>query len=327
MSANSSSTAAALALIDDDMSIMDAVIERRLQSEVPLVAQVSQYIIAAGGKRLRPALVLLMCGALGYRGHHRFDLAAVVEFIHTATLLHDDVVDESTLRRGRSTANEVFGNPASVLVGDFLYSRAFQMMVEVGNMRIMQTLAEATNVIAEGEVLQLMNMHDAALSEEGYLRVIRSKTAKLFEASARLAALLAQSSPAIEQHCAAYGQALGTAFQVIDDVLDYDGEVLEMGKNLGDDLREGKVTLPLIIAMQRGTEAERATIRQAIETGNTGQMAQIIAIMQQTGAMQATRNAAAAEAQRALNALHALPKNPYSYALEQLASQLLARRS
>ena len=327
MSANSSSTAAALALIDDDMSIMDAVIERRLQSEVPLVAQVSQYIIAAGGKRLRPALVLLMCGALGYRGHHRFDLAAVVEFIHTATLLHDDVVDESTLRRGRSTANEVFGNPASVLVGDFLYSRAFQMMVEVGNMRIMQTLAEATNVIAEGEVLQMMNMHDAALSEEGYLRVIRSKTAKLFEASARLAALLAQSSPAIEQHCAAYGQALGTAFQVIDDVLDYDGEVLEMGKNLGDDLREGKVTLPLIIAMQRGTEAERATIRQAIETGNTGQMAQIIAIMQQTGAMQATRNAAAAEAQRALNALLALPKNPYSHALEQLASQLLARRS
>ena len=327
MSANSSSTAAALALIADDMSTMDAVIERRLQSEVPLVAQVSQYIIAAGGKRLRPALVLLMCGALGYRGDQRFDLAAVVEFIHTATLLHDDVVDESTLRRGRSTANEVFGNPASVLVGDFLYSRAFQMMVEVGNMRIMQTLAEATNVIAEGEVLQLMNMHDAALSEEGYLRVIRSKTAKLFEASARLAALLAQSSPAVEQHCAAYGQALGTAFQVIDDVLDYDGEVLEMGKNLGDDLREGKVTLPLIIAMQRGTEAERATIRQAIETGDTGQMAQIIAIMQQTGAMQATRNAAAAEAQRALNALHTLPRNPYSHALEQLASQLLARRS
>ena len=327
MSANSSSTAAALALIADDMSAMDAVIARRLQSEVPLVAQVSQYIIAAGGKRLRPALVLLMCGALDYRGDQRFNLAAVVEFIHTATLLHDDVVDESTLRRGRSTANEVFGNPASVLVGDFLYSRAFQMMVEVGDMRVMQTLAEATNVIAEGEVMQLMNMHDAALSEEGYLRVIRSKTAKLFEASARLAALLAQSSPAVEQHCAEYGQALGTAFQVIDDVLDYDGEVSEMGKNLGDDLREGKVTLPLIIAMQRGTEAERATIRQAIETGGTGQMAQIIAIVQQTGALQATRDAAAAEALRALNALQTLPRNPYSDALEQLASQLLARRS
>lgn len=327
MSANSSSTAAALALIADDMSAMDAVIARRLQSEVPLVAQVSQYIIAAGGKRLRPALVLLMCGALDYRGAQRFSLAAVVEFIHTATLLHDDVVDESTLRRGRSTANEVFGNPASVLVGDFLYSRAFQMMVEVGDMRIMQTLAEATNVIAEGEVLQLMNMHDAGLTEEGYLRVIRSKTAKLFEASARLAALLAQSSPAVEQRCAEYGQALGTAFQVIDDVLDYDGEVSEMGKNLGDDLREGKVTLPLIIAMQRGTEAERATIQQAIETGGNGQMAQIIAIVQKTGALQATRDAAAAEALRALNALQTLPKNPYSDALEQLASQLLARRS
>ncbi|MBH2019477.1 MAG: polyprenyl synthetase family protein [Burkholderiales bacterium] len=327
MSANSSSTAAALTLIANDMSAMDAVIARRLQSEVPLVAQVSQYIIAAGGKRLRPALVLLMCGALNYRGDQRFSLAAVVEFIHTATLLHDDVVDESTLRRGRSTANEVFGNPASVLVGDFLYSRAFQMMVEVGDMRIMQTLAEATNVIAEGEVLQLMNMHDAGLTEEGYLRVIRSKTAKLFEASARLAALLAQSSPAVEQHCAEYGQALGTAFQVIDDVLDYDGEVSEMGKNLGDDLREGKVTLPLIIAMQRGTEAERATIQQAIQTGGTGQMAQIIAIVQQTGALQATRDAAATEALRALNALQTLPRNPYSEALEQLASQLLARRS
>ena len=327
MSANSSSTAAALALIADDMLAMDAVIARRLESNVPLVAQVSQYIIAAGGKRLRPALVLLMSGALGYQGPQRLNLAAVVEFIHTATLLHDDVVDESTLRRGRSTANEVFGNPASVLVGDFLYSRAFQMMVEVGEMRIMETLAEATNVIAEGEVLQLMNMHDADLTEEGYLRVIRSKTAKLFEASARLAALLARSSDAVEQHCAAYGQALGTAFQVIDDVLDYDGDMLEMGKNLGDDLREGKVTLPLIIAMQRGTEAERLTIRQAIENGGTGQMAEIITIVQQTGALQATRDAAAAEALRALNALQALPQNPYSHALEQLASQLLVRRS
>ena len=327
MSANSSSTAAALALIAEDMRAMDAVIARRLASDVPLVAQVSQYIIAAGGKRLRPALVLLMCGALGYHGPQRLTIAAVVEFIHTATLLHDDVVDESTLRRGRSTANEVFGNPASVLVGDFLYSRAFQMMVEVGDMRIMQTLAEATNVIAEGEVLQLMNMHDASLTEEGYLRVIRSKTAKLFEASARLAALLAQSSHSVEQHCAEYGQALGTAFQVIDDVLDYDGDALEMGKNLGDDLREGKVTLPLIIAMQRGTEAERFTIRQAIETSGAGQMTQIIDIVQRTGALQATREAAAGEALRALNALQTLPQNPYSDALKQLASQLLARRS
>ncbi|ABE42796.1 polyprenyl synthetase family protein [Polaromonas sp. JS666] len=327
MSANSSSTAAALALIADDMRGMDAVIERRLKSDVPLVSQVSQYIVAAGGKRLRPALLLLMCGALGYRGDQRYNLAAVVEFIHTATLLHDDVVDESTLRRGRATANEAFGNPASVLVGDFLYSRAFQMMVEAGDMRVMQTLAEATNVIAEGEVLQLMNMHDATLSEDGYLRVIRSKTAKLFEASARLAALLAQSPPPVEQSCADYGQALGTAFQVIDDVLDYDGDVSEMGKNLGDDLREGKTTLPLIIAMQRCTELERAVIRRAIETGGTDQMPQIIAIVQQTGALQATRDAAAAEAQRALDALQVLPQNPYSNALGHLASQLLQRRS
>ena len=327
MSANSSSTAAALSLIADDMRAMDVVIAQRLTSDVPLVSQVSQYIIAAGGKRLRPALLLLMCGALGYSGEQRLNMAAVVEFIHTATLLHDDVVDESTLRRGRMTANEAFGNPASVLVGDFLYSRAFQMMVDAGDMRIMQTLAEATNVIAEGEVLQLMNMHDAGLSEDGYLLVIRSKTAKLFEASARLAALLAKSSSVIEKSCADYGQALGTAFQVIDDVLDYDGDVHEMGKNLGDDLREGKATLPLIIAMQRATPAERIVIEQAIVTGGISNMGQIIEIVQKTGALTATRDAAAAEAQRALDALQNLPQNTYADALRQLASQLLDRRA
>ena len=327
MSANSSSTAAALALIVDDMRGMDAVIAQRLTSDVPLVSQVSQYIIAAGGKRLRPALLLLVCGALGYQGEQRLNMAAVVEFIHTATLLHDDVVDESTLRRGRATANAAFGNPASVLVGDFLYSRAFQMMVDAGDMRIMQTLAEATNVIAEGEVLQLMNMHDASLSEDGYLLVIRSKTAKLFEASARLAALLAKSSPLIEKSCADYGRALGTAFQVIDDVLDYDGDVQEMGKNLGDDLREGKATLPLIIAMQRATAAERVIIEQAIVTGGIDHMVQIIEIVQKTGALIATRAAAAAEAQRALDALQNLPQNTYADALRQLASQLLDRRA
>ncbi len=327
MSVNSSTTAAALALIAGDMEAMDAVIGRRLSSEVPLVSQVSQYIIAAGGKRLRPALLLLMCGALGYRGDQRFNLAAVVEFIHTATLLHDDVVDESTLRRGRATANAAFGNPASVLVGDFLYSRAFQMMVEAGDMRIMQTLAEATNVIAEGEVLQLMNMHDAGLSEEGYLRVIRSKTAKLFEASARLAGLLAGVPENIEHACAEYGQALGTAFQVVDDLLDYDGDVAEMGKNLGDDLREGKATLPLIIAMQRGTPAQQTTIRTAIETGATEQLAEIVAIVRQTGALQATRDAAAVEAGRAVRALSLIEHNPYREALLELASQLLQRRS
>ncbi len=327
MTANSSSTTAALALIAGDMQAMDAVITRRLSSDVPLVSQVSQYIIAAGGKRLRPALLLLMCGALGYRGEQRFNLAAVVEFIHTATLLHDDVVDESAMRRGRATANAAFGNPASVLVGDFLYSRAFQMMVDAGDMRIMQTLAEATNIIAEGEVLQLMNMHDASLSESGYLRVIRSKTAKLFEASARLAALLAGASAEIEQACAEYGQSLGTAFQVIDDVLDYDGDAVEMGKNLGDDLREGKATLPLIIAMQRGTASEQAVIRHAIETGGTQGLAEIVAIVKQTGALQATREAAASEAQRAMQALAALGRNTYSDALLELASQLLQRRS
>jgi octaprenyl-diphosphate synthase len=327
LSLNSSSTAAALALIAGDMQGMDAVIEQRLSSEVALIGQISRYIVAAGGKRLRPALLLLMCGALGYKDEQRLNLAAVVEFIHTATLLHDDVVDESTLRRGRETANEAFGNPASVLVGDFLYSRAFQMMVDAGDMRIMRTLAEATNVIAEGEVQQLMNMHDASLSEDDYVRVIRSKTAKLFEASARLAALLSQSPPEVEAACAEYGQALGTAFQVIDDVLDYDGDVAEMGKNLGDDLREGKVTLPLIIAMQRGTEQERQTLQQAIETGGTEKMAEIVAIVQRTGALDATRASAAVQAQRAVDALNVLPDTPYREALLKLASQLLGRRA
>lgn len=309
------------------MLAVDKIVRHRLQSEVPLVSHVSEYLVAAGGKRLRPALLLLICGALGFDGNHRLTLAAVVEFIHTATLLHDDVVDESTLRRGRATANSTFGNPASVLVGDFLYSRAFQMMVEVGDMRVMQTLSEATNVIAEGEVLQLMNMHDASLSEESYLRVIRSKTAKLFEASARLAALLAKSPPALEQACAKYGQALGTAFQVIDDLLDYGGDAELMGKNLGDDLREGKATLPLIIAMQRANPADQAVIAGAIQTGSTADMPQIMSIVKATGALGATHQAAAAEAQRALDALKNLPPSKYREALEQLASQLLERQA
>jgi octaprenyl-diphosphate synthase len=308
------------------MAEVDKVIAARLDSEVPLVGQVSRYIISAGGKRLRPALLLLMCGALGYTQNQRFNLAAVVEFIHTATLLHDDVVDESTLRRGRSTANEAFGNPASVLVGDFLYSRAFQMMVESGQMRVMEILAEATNVIAEGEVLQLMNMHDASLDESGYLRVIRSKTAKLFEASARLAAVLAGSNRAVEAACATYGQALGTAFQVIDDVLDYDGDVQEMGKNLGDDLREGKTTLPLIIAMQRGSAPQAKVLRDAIESGGIDQLDQVVQIVRATGSLEATRQAAAQEAQRAIDTLSLLPSNFFTHALLELAAQLLVRR-
>jgi octaprenyl-diphosphate synthase len=320
------SAASTLALIAGDMREVDAVIAQRLDSGVPLVGQVARYIISAGGKRLRPALLLLVSGALGYQGPQRFNLAAVVEFIHTATLLHDDVVDDSTLRRGRATANEMFGNPASVLVGDFLYSRAFQMMLDARDMRVMEILAEATNVIAEGEVLQLMNMHDASLDEEGYLRVIRSKTAKLFEASTRLAAVLAGSPPAVEQACADYGQALGTAFQVIDDVLDYDGDAAEMGKNLGDDLREGKSTLPLIAAMERAAPAQRDLIRGAIEQGSLDALDTIVDIVRETGALEVARHAAAAEAQRAIDCLALLPRNAYSEGLLQLASSLLNRR-
>jgi octaprenyl-diphosphate synthase len=323
---DSSSTASVLSLIADDMREVDAVITKRLASGVPLVGQVSRYIISAGGKRLRPALLLLVCGALGYRGDQRFNLAAVVEFIHTATLLHDDVVDESTLRRGRATANESFGNPASVLVGDFLYSRAFQMMLDAGDMRIMEILADATNTIAEGEVLQLMNMHDPSLDEAAYLRVIRSKTAKLFEASARLGAILAGSPPEQEQACADYGQALGTAFQVIDDALDYEGDVHEMGKNLGDDLREGKATLPLIAAMQRGTPAQSELIRHAIENGAVAELDSIVAIVRETGALEVTHQAAAAEAQRAIDSARHLPANSHTNGLLQLAAQLLQRR-
>jgi octaprenyl-diphosphate synthase len=308
------------------MAEVDKVIARRLDSGVPLVGEVARYIISAGGKRLRPVLLLLTCGALGYDEARRFNLAAVVEFIHTATLLHDDVVDESTLRRGRTTANEAFGNPASVLVGDFLYSRAFQMMVEANDMRVMQILADATNVIAEGEVLQLMNMNDSSLDEAAYLRVIRSKTAKLFEASARLGAVLAGSIAPIEAACANYGQALGTAFQVIDDVLDYAGDATELGKNLGDDLREGKATLPLIMAMQLGTPNQRDTVREAIETGAVTELPAIVAIVRQTGALEATLDAASREAQRAIEAARQLPSNLYAEGLIQLASQLLERR-
>ena len=309
------------------MHEVDRVIGQRLTSTVPLVGQISQYIIAAGGKRLRPALLLMVCGALSYQGLHRHTLAAVVELIHTATLLHDDVVDASTLRRGRATANETFGNPASVLVGDFLHTRSFQMMVETGSMRVMEILSEATNIIAEGEVLQLMNMHDASLTETDYLKVIRSKTAKLFEASARLGAVLAGSPTHIEEACATYGQALGTAFQIIDDVLDYDGNAAEMGKNLGDDLREGKATLPLIAAMARGTPEQAQIIRSAIEEGSTEQLTTIIGIVKQTGALQIARKAASDEAHRAIAAIAALPQTAHTEGMRALANQLTERRA
>jgi octaprenyl-diphosphate synthase len=314
-----------LSIVEQDMLQVDQVIARRLDSGVPLVGSVSQYIISAGGKRLRPALLLLCCGALGFKGEQRFNMAAVVEFIHTATLLHDDVVDESALRRGNPTANAKFGNPASVLVGDFLYSRAFQMMVDTQSMRIMAVLADATNIIAEGEVMQLMNMHNAGLDEAGYLQVIRSKTAKLFEASARVGAILSGATAPLEEACAEYGQALGTAFQVIDDVLDYTGDAAIMGKNLGDDLREGKATLPLIAAMQRGTQQERETIQQAIETGDVGMLDAVITIVKKTGALDIARHAAQQEAKRAISAAHLLPEGPHRDCLVQLASQLLDR--
>ena len=320
-------SASPLELVADDLKRVDNTISARLDSSVPLVAQVSHYIISAGGKRLRPSLLLLLCGALGVQASERYTLAAVVEFIHTATLLHDDVVDDSTLRRGHATANEAFGNPASVLVGDFLYSRAFQMMVEVGDLRIMAILSDATNVIAEGEVLQLMNMHDASLTEDAYLHVIRSKTAKLFEASARLAAVLASSSEAIENACAQYGQALGTAFQIIDDVLDYAGTTAEMGKNLGDDLREGKATLPLIAAMQRASAEDAQLIRDAIERGSAERLAEIVQIVRASGALEVARQSAETEALRAISAAQLLPTNVHQHALILLASQLLERKT
>ncbi|MDH4450620.1 MAG: polyprenyl synthetase family protein [Rhodoferax sp.] len=307
------------------MREVDNIIARRLDSGVPLVENVAQYIISAGGKRLRPTLLLLCCGALGYQGVQKFNMAAVVEFIHTATLLHDDVVDESDLRRGAPTANAHFGNPASVLVGDFLYSRAFQMMVEAQSMRIMQVLADATNIISEGEVMQLMNMHNAGLDEAGYLQVIRSKTAKLFEASARVGAILSNGTEVQESACAEYGQAMGTAFQIIDDVLDYAGDSAVMGKNLGDDLREGKTTLPLIAAMQRGTQAQRTVLQTAIETGDLHKLDQVIAIVRETGALDVAMDCAKTEANRAITAARRLPSNAYSACLVTLAHQLLDR--
>jgi octaprenyl-diphosphate synthase len=306
---------------------VDAVIRERLSSRVALIDQISHYIVNAGGKRIRPRLVLLFAEALGFEGSERYELAAVVEFIHTATLLHDDVVDESELRRGRATANAMFGNAASVLVGDFLYSRAFQMMVSVNRMRVLDVLADATNVIAEGEVLQLMNMHDPDLQVADYLQVIRFKTAKLFEASARLGAVLAEAEPAVEEACAVYGRAMGTAFQLVDDLLDYEGSSAELGKNVGDDLREGKPTLPLLLAMERAAPEERQLIRHAIEHGEQEKLPEIQAIVRRTGALQATRHAAEQEADRARAALAMLPATRARAALLDLAVRSVSRSS
>jgi octaprenyl-diphosphate synthase len=302
------------------MDAVNAVIRRQLYSEVPLVNQIAEYIISAGGKRIRPVLVLLAANAFGYRGTHHHDLAAVVEFIHTATLLHDDVVDESSMRRGRQTANAMFGNAASVLVGDFVYSRAFQIMVSVGNMRVMQILADATNVIAEGEVLQLLNMHDPDVTEERYLQVIRSKTAKLFEAAAQLGALIAGAPDSAIDAAAEYGRSLGTAFQLIDDVLDYSGNAADIGKNVGDDLREGKPTLPLIYLMQNGTPEQRQLVRACIENGDEQHFGEILAAITGSGALDYTKREAEKASQRAANSISSLSNSKFKDSLLQLCA-------
>jgi len=309
-----------------DLAEVDAVIRRRLESDVVLIGTISSYIIGSGGKRLRPALVLLAANAFDAKGPARHELAAVIEFIHTATLLHDDVVDESGLRRGRKTANAEFGNAASVLVGDFLYSRAFQMIVEVGSLRIMKVLADATNVIAEGEVLQLLNVHDADTNEETYLRVIRYKTAKLFEAATRVGAIVGGAPAPLEDALAEYGMHLGTAFQLVDDVLDYSGDLLETGKNLGDDLAEGKPTLPLIRVMQAGTGAERALVRHAIEQGGKSDLEGVVAAIHRVGALEYARERARSEAAAATSRLAALPDSACRESLLQLAHFSVERK-
>jgi len=314
-----------LAPIAAEMRAMDEVIRDRLGSNVVLINQVAQYIIGAGGKRLRPALLLLLSGAAGYQGNHNVTLAAVVEFIHTATLLHDDVVDESNLRRGHQTANALFGNAASVLVGDFLYSRAFQMMVEVDHMRVMRTLADATNVIAEGEVLQLLNVNDPEVDEERYLQVIRFKTAKLFEASGQLAAIICNQPESTEIAWAELGRRLGTAFQLVDDVLDYSGVTADIGKNVGDDLREGKPTLPLIYLLQHGTAVQRALVRDAITQSENVDLVQIQSEIATSGALEYARQMARKESDAALSIVRQLPESPHKDSLIELCAFAIQR--
>jgi octaprenyl-diphosphate synthase len=312
-------------LLAADMKIVDDVIRQRLHSDVALIKQVAEYIIGAGGKRMRPALVLLAAGALGYHGAQQHELAAIVEFIHTATLLHDDVVDESDLRRGRETANALFGNAASVLVGDFLYSRSFQMMVGLNNMRVMQVLADTTNTIAEGEVLQLLNAHDPETDEARYFKVIRFKTAELFQAAARLGAIVANATSEQEKAMAEHGLHLGLAFQLIDDVLDYSGDIEKTGKNVGDDLAQGKVTLPLIRAMSSASESDRALIRQAIEEGGRVSLNEIVRIVQHTGALDYVKQCAQTQADAAKTALSSIPNSNYRECLLKLCEFAVER--
>ena len=313
-------------LIGPDMEAMDEVIRVKLHSDVVLVRQVGEYIINSGGKRLRPALVILSSGVFGYTGRYHHDLAAIIEFIHTATLLHDDVVDASELRRSKATANALFGNAASVLVGDFLYSRAFQMMVEVNNMRIMQVLADATNTIAEGEVLQLLNCRNPDVNEENYLQVIRYKTAKLFEAATRLGAILCNTTLEEEESIASYGMHLGTAFQLTDDMLDYSGDYHDTGKNLGDDLAEGKPTLPLIYAMKTGSRKQAEIVSKAIRNGGgEGVLEDVLKVIHETNALGYARKKAEAESCMATEAISLLPDSNYKECLLKLATFAVAR--
>lgn len=322
MSATSFCTTASAIIepIATDMDAVNSVIRRQLHSDVHLINQIAHYIISAGGKRIRPTLALLLANAHGYRGSRHHELAAIVEFIHTATLLHDDVVDESSLRRGRETANALFGNAASVLVGDFLYSRAFQMMVSIGNMRVMQILADATNVIAEGEVLQLLNMHDPDVTEARYMQVIESKTAKLFEAAAELGALIAEADETDIRSAGEYGRNLGTAFQLVDDVLDYSGNSTEIGKNVGDDLREGKPTLPLIYLIQHGTAAQQELVRTCIESGDENHFDEILNAIKESGALDYTKQAAQRAVARAQASISHLPHTKFKDSLLQLCA-------
>ena len=313
-------------VIGEDMSAVDGVLRESLRSDIVLIREIATYIIAGGGKRLRPALLLLAARACGYAGRDHHTLAAAIEMIHTATLLHDDVVDESQLRRGKSTANARFGNPASVLVGDFLYSRTFQLMVGVDRMRVLAIVADATNLIAEGEVLQLMHAGDAALDEAAYSAVIERKTAKLFEAAGRLGAVLGDASNECEEALAHYGRHLGIAFQIMDDVLDYSGEAAEIGKNLGDDLADGKMTLPLIRALALGTLDEADVIRHAVAGGGLTDFAPVVAALHRTGALAYARERAEAEAAAAAACLAVLPTSPAAKSLLQL-STFAARRN
>jgi octaprenyl-diphosphate synthase len=317
--------AAIQALAAPEMAAVDALIRRRLASDVVLVNQVAEYIIGAGGKRLRPMLLLLAAGALGHRGADAHQLAAVVEFIHTSTLLHDDVVDESDLRRGRRTANAVWGNAASVLVGDFLYSRSFQLMVELERMDVQQILADTTNTIAEGEVLQLLHVRNPDTDEAAYLRVIERKTAILFAAATRLGALLAGADAATQQALHDYGLHLGYAFQIADDVLDYASDAATMGKNLGDDLAEGKMTLPLIHAMAHADAATRAELRRIVEDGDLDGMPAVLAAIERSGGLDYSRTRARAYARDAEAALAGLGENPHLAALRGLAAYAVGR--